>query len=110
MIILNRKIDEWIVIGQTLRVAATDIDAGGVRVRACGQLVGGADDGLAIDASYELAIGSNLRLGTLVSLTLLKVMLDTPRRAEFGIQVPPNIVVQQKPTPSPDRERGEAGR
>ena len=96
MIILNRQIDEQIVIGEKLRVSPTDIDAAGVRILVRGEFVGGADDGLAVDRSYELASGSSLRLGTLVNITLMKVMLDAPKRAQFGIQVPPNLVVQRK--------------
>ncbi len=96
MIILNRQIDEPIVIGEKLRVSPTDVDTGGVRIHVCGEFVGGADDGLAVDRAYELAVGSSLRLGTLVNLTLMKVMLDAPKRAQFGIQVPPNMVVQRK--------------
>lgn len=96
MIILNRQIDEGIVIGEKLRVTPTDIDGVGVRFLVRGELLGGADDGLTIDRSYELAVGSSLRLGTLVNITLMKTLLDAPRRAQFGIQVPPNVVVQRK--------------
>lgn len=96
MIILNRQVDEAIVIGEKLRVSPTDIDAGGVRILVRGELVGGPEDGLAVDRSYELAIGSSLRLGTLVNITLLKLWTDAPPRAQFGIQVPRNLQVQRK--------------
>jgi sRNA-binding carbon storage regulator CsrA len=96
MTILNRQIDEGIVIGERLRITPTDIDSAGARIRVRGELIGGADDGLTIDRTYELAVGSSVRLGTLVNITLMKSMIDVPRRAQFGIQVPPNLVVQRK--------------
>ncbi|HRK30415.1 MAG TPA: hypothetical protein PLD59_04995 [Tepidisphaeraceae bacterium] len=96
MIILNRQVDEGILIGEKLRVTPTDLDANGARIHVRGELVGGADDGLTIDRAYELAVGSSIRLGTLVNITLMKVMLDAPRRVQFGIQVPPNLTVHQK--------------
>lgn len=95
MIILNRQVDEPIVIGEALRVTPTDIDSAGVRVQIKGEQVGGPDDGLAVNRTQELAIGSSVRIGTLVNVTLLKVSTDAPRRAQFGIQVPPKLVVQQ---------------
>jgi hypothetical protein len=98
VIILNRQVDEWIVIGERLRLAPTDIDSGGARIIVRGELIGGADDGAPIDRSYELAIGSSLRLGALVNITLMKTILQSPLppRAQFGIQVPPKLIVQQK--------------
>src|SRR5262245_18148915 len=98
MIILNRQVDEWIVIGERLRLSPTDIDAEGARIVVRGELIGGPEDGASLDRPYELSIGSSLRLGTLVNITLMKATLQDPLppRAQFGIQVPPNLIVQQK--------------
>jgi sRNA-binding carbon storage regulator CsrA len=111
MTILSRQVDEWIVIGEKLMLAPTDIDPAGVRVRVRGELMGGADDGLVVDRPHELAIGSSIGLGTLINLTLMKI--EEPGqpqlpRAVFGIQAPPNVTIHRKELADPkNRTRGD---
>lgn len=105
MTILSRQIDEWIVIGERLTLSPTDIDARAARIMVRGQLIGGADDGLSVDRSYELAVGSEVRLGDLVSVTLLKVAPSqnghAGSQAVFGIQAPPNLTIHRKELSDP---------
>lgn len=108
MTILSRQVDEWIVIGEKLTLSPTDIDAGGVRIIVRGELMGGPEDGLAVDRPHELAVGSSLPLGALVSVTLMKVEQGgnpRPSRAVFGIQAPPNVTIHRKELADPKRRR-----
>lgn len=111
MTILSRQVDEWIVIGEKLTLSPTDIDASGVRIVVRGHLIGGAEDGLAVDRAHELAIGSSIRLGELVTVTLMKIghgddakpapTAPAAPRAVFGIQAPPNLTIHRKELSNP---------
>jgi sRNA-binding carbon storage regulator CsrA len=111
MTILSRQIDEWVVIGEKLTLSPTDIDADGARIVVRGRLIGGADDGLTVDRSHELAVGSSVRLGDLVSVTLMKIapaesaQVNNGPRAVFGIQAPPNLTIHRKELSNPSGPR-----
>lgn len=111
MTILSRQVDEWIVIGEKLTLSPTDIDDGGVRVIVRGELMGGLEDGLSVDRPHELAVGSSLPLGSLVSVTLMKVehpAAPQPLRAVFGIHAPPNVTIHRKELADHKRRRSPA--
>ncbi|MBC7782302.1 MAG: carbon storage regulator [Burkholderiales bacterium] len=65
--------DQTIRIGKKLSLQVTDVDAGGVRVLARGELLGGAEDGKIINEAREIGPGSNLALGTQITITLVRV-------------------------------------
>jgi sRNA-binding carbon storage regulator CsrA len=73
MLIFFRRVDEWIRIGQHIKLWPTDIDAHGVRLLIDGEILGGADDGSRVRKAYEMTIGSIVPFGPQVSIHLLDV-------------------------------------
>lgn len=72
-------------LGSIVRVRATDIDDGGVRLLAEGQYLGGPEDGGSFSITRELAVGSRVEFGPRIALVLLRVrngeatfLLDAP--------------------------------
>lgn len=93
MKMLTRRADESILIGEHLKVTVTDVDKAGVRLMIDGELVGGPDDGMTIREARELAVGGELRLGTLVTLTVAEVRGELAR---IGVVSPPHVTVKRK--------------
>lgn len=95
MIVVSRKPDETLLIGTKLSATVTDVDAGGVRILVRGELIGGAQDGASVDQPFELGIQSEISLGTMVTLTLVRVATNE-QRAYLGVIVPKHIGVERK--------------
>lgn len=93
MNMITRHPDESILIGDHMMVTVTEIDRGGVRLMIEGELIGGPDDGLVIHEARELAIGSEVRLGDLVTLTLASVK---GTGARIGVLAPAHVAIRKK--------------
>ncbi len=65
--------NQFIRIGQHLSIEVTDVDASGIRVVIKGELVGGPEDGRIVNEAREVAINSDLAIGTLITITLMRV-------------------------------------
>jgi sRNA-binding carbon storage regulator CsrA len=87
------KVDQWLSIGQDIRVTMTDIDAKGIRLVAHGRVLGGANDGAAFEKAYEMNIGSSVNLSPHVAVTLVKVKDSTARLDVFA---PAHVLVQSE--------------
>ena len=103
MLVLSRKVDEWIQIGGDLLIGPTDIDAGGVRLLAHGRMLGGADDGAAFKKTQEVAVGGEMRIGPHVIVTVVEVKTAPTKgggpaalAARLGINAPKHISVHRK--------------
>lgn len=86
--------DQWTAVGQSMTFAVTDIDAAGVRVLLRGQIIGGPEDGAALDRATEIAVGSEARIG-LVTIALI----DTKNgpaggSAKVGVFCPPHLAIR----------------
>ena len=73
MLVISRKVDEWIQVGDDVFVGPTDIDAGGVRLLAHGRMLGGADDGATFKKTQEVALGGEMWIGPQVVVTVLHI-------------------------------------
>ena len=93
MMTLTRRPDESILIGEHLTVTVTDVDPSGVRLMIDGELIGGPDDGMIIREARELAINGEVRIGSLVTLTVVAIR---GKQAKMGIVAPKQIAVQRK--------------
>lgn len=90
---LTQQVDEWVVIGESMLVAPTDIDAAGVRLVARGVMIGGPDDGARFLRTVELAIGSSFELGPMVTVTLVDVRGE---KARLAFILPAHVSVHRK--------------
>ena len=106
MTVISRDVDQWILIGQDIRVSPTDIDAQGVRLVARGRVLGGPDDGATFDIRHELAIGQTWHLGPHVVVSLVEVRGDSAR---LGVLAPAHIDVQTKEHLDHQRGTGNGG-
>lgn len=93
MTVFAREVDQYILIGEDIRVSPTDIDAQGVRLVARGRVLGGPEDGATFDVAHELPIGQSWHLGPHVVVTLIEVRGET---AKLGVLAPNHIAVQTK--------------
>jgi sRNA-binding carbon storage regulator CsrA len=93
MTVISRHVDQWLLIGQDIRVSPTDIDQAGVRLVARGRVLGGPEDGATFDTRHELAVGQQWHIGPHVVVTLVEVRGDTAR---LGVLAPAHIDVQTK--------------
>jgi sRNA-binding carbon storage regulator CsrA len=92
MWVVTREVDQWVQIGESIFVAPTDIDAGGVRLIARGRMLGGADDGATFTRTAELGVAGEMRIGPHVAVTIVEIRADAVR---LGIHVPPHIEVRR---------------
>jgi len=93
MLVLSRKVDEWIQIGDDLFVGPTDIDAKGVRLLAHGRMLGGPEDGAGFKKAQEVALGGEMRIGPHVVVTVVDIRGE---QARFGLVVPASLTVHRK--------------
>ncbi len=93
MHMITRHQDESILIGDRMTVTVTEIDKSGIRLMIEGELIGGPDDGLAIHEARELGVGSEVRLGDLVTLSLANIRGGTAR---IGVVAPANVAIRRK--------------
>jgi sRNA-binding carbon storage regulator CsrA len=93
MTIITREVDQAILIGTAIRLSPTDIDRHGVRLVAEGRYVGGPQDGETFRSTHELAKGGSLRLGPLITVTVLQLFPDAVR---LGVLAPPHLPVTRR--------------
>lgn len=93
MIVVSRKVDEWVQIGTDLFVAPTDIDARIVRVIVRGRMIGGPADGLPFEAAHELSKGQSLPIGPFIHVTPVDIR---PPVVQLGFDVPRHLPVHTK--------------
>lgn len=93
MTVFTREVDQWILVGEDIRVSPTDIDEQGTRLVARGRMLGGADDGATFDVAHELPVGHSWHLGPHVVITLIEVRGEIAR---IGVLAPNHIAVQTK--------------
>jgi sRNA-binding carbon storage regulator CsrA len=90
MTIITREVDQSILIGTAIRLSPTDIDRHGVRLLVEGRHLGGPHDGETFRSTHELAKGGSLRLGPLITVTVLHLFPDSVR---LGVLAPPHLPV-----------------
>jgi sRNA-binding carbon storage regulator CsrA len=93
MHMITRHPDEAILIGDHMTVTVTDVDKTGIRIMIEGELIGGPDDGLPIHEARELGIGSEVRLGDLVTLSVANVRGTSAR---LGVVAPAHVAIRRK--------------
>lgn len=93
MQMITRRPDEAILIGGHMIVTVTDVDKTGVRLMIEGELIGGPDDGQSIHEARELGVGGEVRLGSLVTLSLANIRGSAAR---IGVLAPTHIPIRRK--------------
>jgi sRNA-binding carbon storage regulator CsrA len=101
MTVFTREVDQYILIGEDIRLSPTDIDPQGARLVARGRMLGGPEDGATFDLAHELTVGQSWHLGPNVVVTLIEVRGETAR---LGVLAPNHITVQTKE--QVDHQRG----
>jgi carbon storage regulator CsrA len=104
MFVFTRGVDEWIVIGDDIFVAPTDIDDKSVRLIAKGRMLGGPSDGGIFQSVHELSKGQSFPIGPMIQITLVDVRGDTVR---IGINAPPNLALHRRESPDSIKEDKE---
>ena len=105
MKMLTRRADESVLIGEHLTVTVTDVDPAGVRLMIDGELIGGPDDGMVIREARELAIGGEVRIGSLITLTVAEVR---GKLARIGVVAPKHVHVKRKELVDPAKGKDES--
>lgn len=93
MIVVSRKVDEWVQIGSDVLVSPTDIEQRIVRVIVRGRMIGGADDGQSFEAAHELSRGQSFAIGPFVHVAVMEIR---PPVVQFGFDVPRHLPVHTK--------------
>jgi sRNA-binding carbon storage regulator CsrA len=93
MIVVSRKVDEWVQVGSDVLLSPTDIDRKIVRVIVRGRMIGGPSDGLPFDAVHELSRGQTFAIGPFVHVTLVDIRNLEVR---LGFDVPRHLPVHTK--------------
>ncbi len=93
MIVVSRKVDEWVQVGSDVLVSPTDIDQRIVRVIVRGRMIGGPDDGQTFEAVHEMSRGQTFAIGPFVHVTAMEVR---PPIVQLGFDVPRHLPVHTK--------------
>ncbi|MGB7161404.1 MAG: carbon storage regulator [Tepidisphaeraceae bacterium] len=93
MIVVSRKVDEWVQVGADLLVGPTDIDARTVRILVRGRMIGGPSDGLPFEAAHEMSRGQSFPIGPFIMVTCLDVR---PPEVRLGFDAPRHLPVHTK--------------
>ena len=104
MYVFSRGVDEWIVIGDDIFVAPTDIDEKSARVIAKGRMLGGPSDGGTFQSVHELTKGQSFPIGPMIHVSLVEVRGDVVR---IGISAPPHLALHRKESPKSIQEDKE---
>jgi carbon storage regulator CsrA len=104
MFVFTRGVDEWIVIGDDILVAPTDIDEKSVRLIAKGRMLGGPSDGGTFQSVHELSKGQSFPIGPMIQITLVEVRGEVVR---LGVQCPPHLALHRKESPKSIQEDKE---
>ena len=91
MIIIDRRVDQFVQIGGDTFVGPTDIDRAGVRLIARGRTLGGVDDGSPFHRAVDLGLNGELRLGPHLVVTVVDLLGEEVR---LGVQAPENVPVR----------------
>ena len=93
MIVVSRKVDEWVQVGAGILLSPTDIDPKVVRVIVRGRMIGGPDDGTSFEAAHEMSRGQTFAIGPFIHVTLVEIRGP---EARFGFDVPRHLPVHTK--------------
>ncbi len=93
MLTITREVDQTILIGDSLAITPSDIDARGVRLVVRGRHVGGPQDGETFSSHHELAKGASLRLGPMITIIAVALL---PGAVRLGILAPEHLNVRRK--------------
>lgn len=104
MFVFTRGVDEWLVIGDDIFVAPTDIDEKSVRLIAKGRMLGGPNDGGTFQSAHELSKGQSFPIGPMIQVTLVEVRGGMVR---IGINAPPHLALHRKESPKSIKEDKE---
>ena len=107
MIVVTRKVDEWVQIGSDVFVGPTDIDARVVRVIVRGRMIGGPSDGLPFETVHEMSRGQSFAIGPFVHVAVMEIR---PPIVQFGFDVPRHLPVHTKEhADERKRKKGKGG-
>jgi sRNA-binding carbon storage regulator CsrA len=111
MLVISRKVDEWIQIGDDVLVGPTDIDMNGVRLLAHGRMLGGAEDGAAFKKTQEVALGGEMWIGPHVVVTVLHISGPAGGGlvARLGVNRPKHVRVFRKEVADALKRERDAG-
>ena len=111
MLVIARKVDEWIQVGDDVIVGPTDIDANGVRLLAHGRVLGGADDGATFKKTQEVPLGGEMWIGPHVVVTVLHISGGTGGGlvARLGVNRPKHLRVFRKEVADALKRERDAG-
>ena len=93
MLVLQRKVDEWVQLGENVLVGAVEIGAECVRLTVRGQVFGGPKDGEATGDTVQLGIGESLAVAPGASVTVVAIL---PEKVRLGFDVPETMSVHRK--------------
>ena len=93
MIVVSRKVDEWVQVGSDVLLAPTDIDQRVVRVIVRGRMIGGPEDGQPFEAAHEMSRGQSFAIGPFVHVTAMDIR---PPVVQLGFDVPRHLPVHTK--------------
>ena len=93
MIVVSRKVDEWVQVGSDVLVSPTDIDQRIVRVIVRGRMIGGPDDGQSFEAVHEMSRGQTFAIGPFVHVTAMEIR---PPIVQLGFDAPRHLPVHTK--------------
>ena len=112
MLVISRKVDEWIQGGDDVLVGPTDIDAGGVRLLAHGRMLGGAEDGATFKKTQEVPLGGEMWIGPHVVVTVLHIAAAATGGAlvaRLGVNRPKHLRVFRKEVADAIKRERDAG-
>ena len=93
MIVVLRKVDEWVQVGSDVLLSPTDIDARVVRIIVKGRMIGGPDDGQPFEAAHEMSRGQSISIGPFVHMAVMEIR---PPVVQLGFDVPRHLPVHKK--------------
>ncbi|HEV2293307.1 MAG TPA: hypothetical protein VGR35_05590 [Tepidisphaeraceae bacterium] len=93
MIVLSRKVDEWVQVGADVLLSPTDIDARIVRLIVKGRMIGGSDDGQTFERVHEASRGQTFPIGPFVHVAVMDIR---PPVVQLGFDVPRHLPVHTK--------------
>jgi sRNA-binding carbon storage regulator CsrA len=106
MIVVSRRVDEWVQIGSDVLLAPTDIDQRIVRVIVRGRMIGGPNDGQPFEAVHELSRGQVFPIGPFVHVTAMEIR---PPIVQFGFDAPRHLPVHTKEHADERRRKKDKG-
>jgi sRNA-binding carbon storage regulator CsrA len=93
MIVVSRKVDEWVQVGSDVLLSPTDIDQRTVRIIVKGRMIGGPEDGQTFEAVHEASRGQTFAIGPFVHVAVMEIR---PPVVQLGFDAPRNLSVHTK--------------